>query len=83
MVDKDGNGSYESAVWDTKTDFDADGISDWREVVEIFAKHGWEWGGNWNAPKTDAPHFQKTFGYSIKELQALATKCKTYKDLPL
>lgn len=69
VVDKDGDGKYESAVWDVKSDFDGDGQSDWMEVVKIFKKYGWEWGGDWKF--YDAPHFQKTFGYSIADLQKL------------
>jgi peptidoglycan L-alanyl-D-glutamate endopeptidase CwlK len=73
IVDKDGNGSYESASWDVKSDFDGDGKSDWMEVVAIFKRHGWEWGGDWNH-FSDKPHFQKTLGYSIASLQALHAK---------
>ena len=68
--DKDGNGSYETASWDTKMDFDGDGKADWIEVVEIFRKYGWAWGGNW-AGLPDAPHFERTFGYSAVELKRL------------
>lgn len=57
------------ASWDTKTDFDKDGKSDWQEIVTIFKQHGWEWGGDWKF--VDAPHFQKSFGYSVRELLAL------------
>ena len=66
ILDKDGNGTYESASWDTKLDFDGDGESDWIEVVEIFKRYGWVWGGDWKF--YDAPHFQKTFGYTINDL---------------
>lgn len=54
------------AVWDIKTDFDKDGKSDWMEIVSIFKQYGWEWGGDWKF--TDYPHFQKTMGYSVREL---------------
>jgi len=70
VVDKDGNGSCESASWDTLTDFDKDGISDWMEVVRIFKAHGWEWGGDWNGFK-DMPHFQKSFGLKPSDLLAM------------
>jgi peptidoglycan L-alanyl-D-glutamate endopeptidase CwlK len=58
-----------TASWDVKGDFDGDGKSDWMEVVTIFKQHGWEWGGDWKF--YDAPHFQKTFGKSVRELLAL------------
>jgi peptidoglycan L-alanyl-D-glutamate endopeptidase CwlK len=55
-----------NASWDIKKDYDADGKSDWMEVVQVFNEYGWEWGGNWKFK--DAPHFQKTFGYSVRSL---------------
>lgn len=55
------------ASWDTKTDFDGDLKADWLEVVEVFKERGWEWGGDWPRTKRDMPHFQKTFGLSIRE----------------
>ncbi len=63
LVDKDGNGTYESASWETNVDFDGDGKSDWIEIVTIAKQYGWEWGGDWKF--TDMPHFQKTFGLSV------------------
>lgn len=57
------------ASWDEKTDFDGDHKSDWQEIVTIFKQHGWEWGGDWKF--VDMPHFQKTFGKSVRELLAL------------
>ena len=47
-----------TASWDTHKDWDKDGIADWDECVKIFAKHGWNWGGNWASFK-DMPHFEK------------------------
>ncbi|MEN4759530.1 M15 family metallopeptidase [Chryseobacterium sp. C39-AII1] len=47
-----------TASWDTAKDWDNDGIADWYECVKIFAKHGWDWGGNWKTFK-DLPHFEK------------------------
>lgn len=55
-----------SAYWDTIKDFDGDSIPDWMEVVKIFKKNGWEWGGDFSKP--DSPHFQKTFGYTWNQL---------------
>lgn len=67
-----------AASWDTKSDFDGDGKSDWQEVVAIFKRHGWEWGGDWKF--TDMPHFQKTLGKSIVDLQQLIKLNKVDKD---
>lgn len=67
VLDKDGDGKFESASWDTKLDFDGDGKSDWQEVVAIFKRYGWVWGGEWKF--VDAPHFEKSLGYSIVDLQ--------------
>ena len=52
--------------YDIKADIDGDGKADWIEVVQVFQEFRWEWGGNWKF--TDLPHFQKTFGYSVREL---------------
>lgn len=73
LKDTDGNGTYETASWETNVDFDGDGTADWMEVVAIFEAHGWEWGGRWTRFK-DRPHFQKTFGLSISELLYLYNK---------
>lgn len=78
LVDKDKNGTFETASWDLKTDFDGDGKSDWQEIVAIFKRYGYEWGGDWKF--NDAPHFQKTLGKSISELQALHKASKVDKN---
>jgi peptidoglycan L-alanyl-D-glutamate endopeptidase CwlK len=69
LVDKDKNETFETAAWDVKTDFDGDRKADWMECVTIFKQYGWEWGGDWKF--SDAPHFQKTFGKSVRELMTL------------
>jgi peptidoglycan L-alanyl-D-glutamate endopeptidase CwlK len=56
--------------YDMKADIDKDAKADWMEVVEIFRQFGWEWGGTWATIK-DYPHFQKTFGHSVRDLLAL------------
>lgn len=56
------------ASWDVKKDWDKDKQSDWMEVVNEFKKKGWTWGGDWVSFK-DMPHFEKTFGYSVKQLK--------------
>lgn len=78
LVDKDGDGSFETASWDTKTDFDGDKKADWQEIVAIFKRYGYEWGGDWKF--VDAPHFQKNYGYSIVTLQQLHKTDKVDKN---
>lgn len=75
IVDNDGNGTYEIASWDTKKDFDLDKQADWMEVVAYFKSKGWSWGGDWRSFK-DMPHFEKTFGKSLRDLQTLHTNKK-------
>jgi peptidoglycan L-alanyl-D-glutamate endopeptidase CwlK len=64
LIDRNGDGVFEEASWDTLLDFDRDGKIDWQEIVAIAKQYGWEWGGDW-ASFPDAPHFQKTFGLSV------------------
>ena len=59
-----------TASWDTTKDWDNDQVADWYECVKIFAKHGWEWGGNWKTFK-DLPHFDKRGFNSWKKLAKL------------
>ena len=58
------------ASWDTHKDWDGDKVADWDECVKIFAKYGWNWGGNWSNFK-DMPHFEK-IGYN--NWRVLSTK---------
>lgn len=51
-----------AASWDVKADWDGDKAADWDECVKVFARYGWNWGGNWNSFK-DMPHFDK-IGYA-------------------
>lgn len=79
LIDKDGNGTYETASWDTATDFDHDGISDWMEIVRIFKKYGWVWGGDFKSIR-DMPHFEKTFGHKASDLLQMVKDKKVDKD---
>lgn len=67
IKDVDGNGTFETASWEDTVDFDKDGKADWIEIVSIFKKHGWSWGGDWKSFK-DKPHFEKTFGQTWQTL---------------
>lgn len=70
LYDKNGDGNFEELSWDTKKDFDTDGIADWQEVVRAFEAKGWEWGGKFRT-FPDYPHVQKSFGYTVKQLFTL------------
>lgn len=78
MQDKNNDWVYETISYDEKADMDKDGKRDWLEVVEIFKQYGWTWGGNWKF--RDAPHFEKTLGYSVTQLLELHTKGKVDKN---
>ena len=69
LVDNDNNKTFESASYDMVADFDKDRKADWMEVVNILKSNGWVWGGDWKSFK-DAPHFQKDFGYTWRQLKA-------------
>lgn len=73
LVDKDNNGTFETASWDTVKDFDKDRQADWMEVVNYFKSKGWKWGGDWKK-FPDAPHFQYDFGFDWKTLKARIDK---------
>lgn len=57
--------------WDIKKDWDGDNIADWMEVVNIFKKHGYTWGGDFKGKFKDYPHLEKTFGYTWQQMKAL------------
>jgi peptidoglycan LD-endopeptidase CwlK len=66
LVDTNGDGKFTAASWDTKKDFDSDGVADWMEVVNYFKFKGAKWGGDFTSFK-DAPHFEFTYGLTIAE----------------
>lgn len=57
-----------SVVWDIERDDNGNGEPDWFEVAEIGKTLGFDWGGDWMRFK-DYPHFEMTFGLSIRELR--------------
>lgn len=73
LIDKDNNGTFESASWDTLKDFDGDKVADWMEIVKYFKSKGWTWGGDWKSFK-DAPHFEFNFGFDWRTLKARVNK---------
>lgn len=79
LYDKDNNGTYETLSWDTLKDFDKDGESDWMEVVEVFEKANYTWGGRFNSIK-DNPHLEKTFGRNWRSYLEAYTKGDFYPN---
>jgi len=53
--------------WDTSKDWDGDKVADWLEVVKIFVKAGYTWGGDFKSIK-DMPHLEKKFGFTWQQL---------------
>ena len=78
LIDKNRDGVYELPSWDERTDYDGDHKYDWEEVINIFKQYGWECGIDWKF--RDAPHCQKSFGYSVRDLLSLHTKGKVDKN---
>lgn len=82
LIDKDKNGTFETASWDTRKDWDLDSVPDWEEVAEIGKQYGWQWGIISRKGKhIDKPHFQKTCGYSWKQLMHLPVDIEGYPIL--
>lgn len=79
LYDKDKNGSYEVLSWDTVKDEDKDGISDWKEIANVFKKAGWTWGGDFKS-LLDMPHVEKTFGRNWRELLKIRSTGRVDKE---
>lgn len=77
ILDKDGNGSYETASWDFNVDFDGDGKADWEEIDYVFKMYGWEGLYKKDGKRWDLPHFQKTFGHTTPQLLAMVNAGRT------
>lgn len=73
LLDKNNDGNFETASWDTALDWDLDNVADWMEVVRHFKSIGWAWGGDFKSFK-DMPHFERTFGYTHRQLLAKVNK---------
>lgn len=79
LIDKDNNGTFETATWDTLKDFDGDKVADWMEVVNYFKSKGWVWGGDWKKFK-DKPHLEFNFGFDWRALKQRIDKGITITD---
>jgi peptidoglycan L-alanyl-D-glutamate endopeptidase CwlK len=80
LIDKDNDGSFETASWDTKADFDKDRIADWMEIVNHFKKLGWAWGGDWKS-FPDYPHLEKMFDLTPKQLLSRYNSGMTFSEI--
>lgn len=56
------------ASWDIAKDYNGDGLADWMQVVDIFEKKGFYWGGDFKSIK-DYPHFEWNISGTVKELK--------------
>lgn len=74
LYDKDGDGNFEEASWDTKRDGDKDGIADWLEVTKVFTDAGYTNGFITNGKKWDLPHFQRDFKLSWQQMKTKIDK---------
>lgn len=52
-----------------RSDWNKDGKDDWLQVGEIGVRLGLEWGGQWTS-RVDMPHYQYTFGKTLRTLKA-------------
>lgn len=83
LIDRDGNGTFETASWDVVKDWDADGTPDWQEIVAVFERYEWQWGVfNRRGKRIDLPHFQRTLGYTTKQLAKLPVDAAGYVIFP-
>lgn len=82
LYDKDKNGTFETASWNTIFDGDGDGISDWLEVTQVLERAGYKNGFIRNGKKWDKPHFSKTFGLKVSQLKKLPKDENGYVILP-
>jgi peptidoglycan LD-endopeptidase CwlK len=79
LLDRNADGIFEEASWDTTLDFDKDGTADWKECTDYFKSIGAVWGGDWKFK--DAPHFEMTFGHTWRTLKTLYDKGQTFTEV--
>jgi len=80
LIDKNNDGSFETASWNIESDTDKDNKPDWMEVIDYFKYLGWAWGGEWKS-FPDYPHLEKTFGLSWKELLKRYKENDTFEEI--
>ena len=68
LVDRDGNGTYESVSYDLGEDINGDNEADWLQMLDVFKSHGFELGREWQGKFKESPHVQMSFGYNWKTL---------------
>lgn len=71
LIDKDNNGTFETASWDFTKDVDKDGEIDFNEVDAVFKMYGWSGLYKADGKRWDFPHFQKTMGYTVIDLKKM------------
>lgn len=71
LIDKNGDGTYETASWDFEKDYDGDGTKDFDEVDFVMNMYGWKGLYKADGKRWDFPHFQKTHNLSVKQLAGL------------
>ncbi|HIP35607.1 MAG TPA: M15 family peptidase [Crocinitomix sp.] len=81
LYDKDRNGTFETASWNTIFDGDNDNIADWLEVTKVFLSYGWKNGFLRNGRKWDKPHFQKTNGLKARDLKKIVDNGNVIKEV--
>lgn len=79
LLDKNGDGVFEEASWNTILDFDKDGKADWLECVEHFKSIGAVWGGDWKFK--DKPHFEMTFSHTWRTLKMSYDAGNTFTEV--
>lgn len=68
LVDRDGNGTYESVSYDLGEDINGDHEADWLQMLKVFKAHGFELGREWSGKFKESPHVQMSMGYNWKTL---------------
>lgn len=74
LVDRDGNGTYESISYDLGEDINGDHIADWLQMLAVFKAYGFELGREWQGKFKESPHVQMTCGYSWSALRSLVNQ---------